>query len=202
MAMTTTAKGTTQVREPERSLQQQGRRAAEARATMPDATYTAELAVGHQERAGDRVIAAYAQALRALPQANAAYRDAQIEQYDRVNVGLVLPDGEGTTSVTLLDADTRTIDEITAARAELTAKLADDAITAPDSAGATCTATDLSDSGVSAFAAVLTPPHATALAIGGLRPDGTLTVTLTCDQRVLSPYAASQLLDMLAERLD
>jgi len=199
-ASPTTAKGATEVREPERSLQLQGRRAAEARATVPDATYMRTIGVGGQERPGDQIIAAFARALRAMPQANAAYRDAQIERYDRVNIGLVLPDGAGSTAVTLLDADALTVDELTALRAELTTKLADGAITAPDTAGATATVTDLSETGLTSFAAVLTPPHATALAIGGVQ-DGSATVTLTVDQRVLSPFAAAQLLDALAPPL-
>lgn len=200
-ASPTTAKGTTDVRDPSRALQQQGRRAAEARATVPDATYTREVRVAQQERAGDQIIAAFAQALRAVPHANAAYRDAQIEQYDRVNIGLVLPDGEGSTSVTLLDADALTVDELLALRAELTAKLAGGEITAPDTAGATATVTDMSQTGVTAFTAVLTPPHAVALAIGGRQTSGTVMLTLTCDQRVLSPHTAAGVLDALAKNL-
>lgn len=194
----TTAKGATEARQPQRSLQQQGRRAAEARATVPDATYTREVAVSQQERAGNHIIAAFARTLRKLPHANAAYRDAQIEQYDRVNIGLVLPDGEGSTSVTLLDADTLTLDELTTVRDELAAKLAEGAITAPETAGATCSVTDLSQTGIQAFTAVLTSPHAVALAIGGRQPNGTIVLTLSADQRVLAPHAAAALLDLLA----
>lgn len=195
-------KGDTVIVEPPRSLQQQGRRAAEARATVPDATYTRTVTVTREDAAGDHVIGAFARALRHSPQANAAYRDAQLEQYGRVNVGLVLPDGDGTVSVTLLDADSLSVAELSAVRAELTAKLAAGAIIAPDAAGATCSVTDLSRTGVESFAAVLTAPHAVALAIGGRQPNHTITVTLTADQRVLSPHAAAALLDRLAAELD
>ena len=195
-----TAKGAATTIEPERSLQRQGRRAAEARATVPDAVYTRDVAVSG-ELPGDQIVAAFARALRQHAGVNAAYRDAQLERYERVNIGLVLPDGDGSTAVTIADADTKTAADIAAEREELATKVADGSLTAPETSGATASATDLSATGVTAFAPVLTPPHAAALGIGGRRPDGTVTLTLTCDTRVVSPFTAAAVLDALAGAL-
>jgi pyruvate dehydrogenase E2 component (dihydrolipoamide acetyltransferase) len=194
-------KGATETHEPQRSLQQQGRRAAEARATMPDAVITCKVAAADVEHGPNAIIAAFARAIKQTPQANAAYRDAQIERYERVNIGLVLPDGDGSASVTIADADTRSADQIGELRDSLAAKLADRTLTAPDSAGATCSVTDLWATGISSFTAVLTSPHAVALAIGGRQEDGSVALTLTVDLRVVSPHAAAALLDLTAREL-
>lgn len=196
-----TARGEATTIEPERALQRQGRRAAEARATMPDLVMTREVAVSG-DHPGDQLIATFARALRHTQGGNAAFRDAQIERYERVNVGVVVADGAGSTAVTIADADTKTAPEIAAERAALAARVADACITAPETSGATCTVTDLSATGVRSFAPVLTPPHAAALGIGGRGADSRITLTLTCDQRILSPFAAADLLDTIADALE
>lgn len=195
-----TARGAAEVRAPDRALQTQGRRAAEAKATMPDASCTRTVAAGDGD-AGDRVVAALARALRDHPQANASYRDAAVERYPRVNVGLVLAHGDGSTLVTIGDADQKDAGAIAAERGMLAEKAAAGTLTAPDSAGATCSVVDLSGTGVTSVTPILVPPHAIALGIGGVQPDGTLTLSLTWDQRVLGPHAAAALLDAVADGL-
>lgn len=189
-----TTRGAATTHEPERSLRTQGRRAAEVRATVPDATI-ARRAVLAPGDAGALVCAAFARALRATPAANASYRDAEIEVHEHVNVGLVVADGAGTALVTLAAADTKDGATIAAERDLLVADVAAGTLTAPQSSGATCSLIDLTGTGAEEHAPVLVAPHAVALAVCDRAADGSISLVLTWDARVLSPFTAAALLD-------
>lgn len=185
----TTVKGATEVVEPRRGQVRAALRAAEVRATVPDTTYTRP----HDHDGIDAVIVAFAKALRAHPQANAAYRDARFERFERVNIAVTVTDADGDeVAVTLFDADTKDAAEIAAARAELGARAAAGELTAPDSAGATAAVSDLTGTGVETFTPLLTMPHAVCLGVTDVQ------LSLTCDARVLGPRQAAALLDAVA----
>ncbi|MEI2702358.1 MAG: 2-oxo acid dehydrogenase subunit E2 [Baekduia sp.] len=190
MSATETAKGTTGTNEPSAALKRQGRRAAEAKATVPATSCT--IVLDRPVAAPGTLIAALASSLREHPEANASYRDAEIERHSRVNAGVLVPDGDGTALVTIFDADTKEASAIDAELAVLAARVASGEITSPETSGATCSVTDLSGSGLASATAVLVPPHAIALAAAG----GSLT--LTYDLRLLSPFTAATFLGAVA----
>src|SRR5664279_3632091 len=110
-------KGQTTIVEPSRAERSIARRTAEVRATVPDLELSAEVdasallvatAAGASPAAV--LVRACAQALRAHPRANAAYRDGRYELYSRVNVAVTVPTEDGWLSPTLLDADTKPLE--------------------------------------------------------------------------------------------
>jgi len=218
------AKGTVTVQEPTRAQHQVARRVAEARATVPDFTLTAEVdmqaCVALRARLAERgsdgeqaptttdlIVKACGLALREHPRMNAAYKDATFELYGRVNVAVVLA-GEDDTPVapTVFDADAKSLEEIARELDVLARRARSGAITAPE-------VSDLGRHGVTRFAAIIAPPHAAALAVGALGDravvrDSRLVarhvvdLTLTCDHRIVYGPDAARFLGRVREVLE
>lgn len=206
-------KGRVEIVEPTRAERTIARRSAESRATVPDVALAVDvdmsrsLALAEQESASLTavLVRAAALALREHPRANGAYRDGHFELYSRVNAGLVLRTGE---AATVLDADQKSLGELTAEIDELEQRAAE--LTSPELSGATFT---LSRYAVTRAEAVITPPHAVALAAGEVRElalvrEGAvtaapvLTLTVSCDHRILYGEHAAAFLGEIRRLLE
>ena len=215
---TGTAKGDVAVVEPSRVQQVLARRAAEAKATVPEHTVSAtidlEEAVSGADGVAtiDLVIKACALALRDVPQANASYKDGRYEQYSRVNVGVAIAAQDALVVPTIFDADRKAPDAIGAEREALTAKARAGEITAAEVGNATFTIHDQGAAGADAATAIIQAPQAATLALGAVAPrvvahEGapavrhTATATLTCDHRILFGAQATRFLARVRERL-
>jgi pyruvate dehydrogenase E2 component (dihydrolipoamide acetyltransferase) len=217
-------KGEITVQEPTRAERTIARRSAEARATIPDLELSTEVEVSSalalaEETAPTHghiwtsvLVRGCALALRAHPLANAAYRDGHYELYSRVNVGVVLQTDEGFTTPTVLDADRKSLAQVSGELETLAARAQAGELTPPELAGATCTLSDLSDFGVTRAGALLVPPHAVALAAGAVKhtpvvrdgavvPGRVLSLTLACDGRILFGARAARFLATLTAAL-
>jgi pyruvate dehydrogenase E2 component (dihydrolipoamide acetyltransferase) len=213
-------KGDTRVEEPSRAQRTIARRSAEARATIPDLELVAEIdmeacltlrdAQGYSVTA--MLVAACAQGLRHVPRANAAYRDGRFELYSRVNVGLTLHGADAYSTPTILDADTKSLKELSNECEALADRARAGRLTPPELAGATFTLTDMSGHGPIRWSPPVNPPHAATIACGAIRAapvvrDGsvvaghTMLITLACDHRILYGETAAQFLDRIAELL-
>jgi pyruvate dehydrogenase E2 component (dihydrolipoamide acetyltransferase) len=206
-------KGTVEIVEPTRAERTIARRVAESRATVPDLTLavdvsmTAALALAGDRRASltALLVRAAALAVRAHPRANAAYRDGHFELYSRVNAGVVVAPGE---AATVLDADQKTLEHLTVEIDDLERRASE--LTSPELSGATFT---IARYGVTRALALITPPHAVALAAGEVREvpvvrDGAvvagplLALTLTCDHRILYGDHAAAVLGEIRRLLE
>jgi pyruvate dehydrogenase E2 component (dihydrolipoamide acetyltransferase) len=197
------------------------RRMAEAKSTMPEFTLSADVdmdaavamrvqikELGSEQPApsfNDFVVRACALALREHPRANGAYRDGRFELYPRVNVGVAVAADDALLVPVVSDADRRSLGEIAVETRRLAARARDGALTAAELSGGTFSVSNLGMFGISSFTAVLNPPQAAILAVGALeqRPiarDGApaighrMTVTLTCDHRILYGADAARFL--------
>jgi pyruvate dehydrogenase E2 component (dihydrolipoamide acetyltransferase) len=204
-----TAAGTSQT-QPLTSVQATiARRMTEAKATMPDFTVTmdvdmtavvearAELAdEALTPSVNDFVVKACAEALRRHPKVNGVYRDDGFEFHDHVNIGIAVAADDALMVPVIADADRQPLVGITRESRRLADAARTGRLQPIDVAGGTFTISNLGMYGVSAFTAVLNPPQAAILAVGALeqRPvaaDGGLavrprmTVTLTCDHRIV-----------------
>lgn len=176
-----TARGRVEAFELTRLQQAAARRAAEARATMPDFTASAPLGAAP----GDGpLLHAVAVALEELPQLNGAYRDGQVERYSRINVAVALP---GPVAPTLFDANSRSEAELAAALAALRAR-DPESFTAAELAGATFTVHGLGTEGLSSLTPVLVPRQAAGLGVAGAH------LSLVCDARALGATDAAAFL--------
>jgi pyruvate dehydrogenase E2 component (dihydrolipoamide acetyltransferase) len=208
-------KGTVQIVEPSPAERAVARRAAEARATVPDLELSVEVdmgaCVGLEAPPTAILVRAAALALRQHPRANAAYRDGHFELYSRVNVGVTMAQPDRQLTATVFDADRKRLAELAAEIDELQRRASE--LTSPERSGATFTLTDLGRYGVSRVGPLISPPQAAALAAGEIRhapvvrdaavvPGEVMTLTLACDHRILYGATAAGFLAHVRELLE
>ncbi len=205
------------------------RRMAETKATVPEFTVSTEVdmapavalrgqlkALAGEQPApsfNDMVVKAAALALREHPRANGAYKDGAFELYERVNVGIAVAARDALIVPTIFDADRKPLARIGADARALAAKVRDGQVTPPELSGGTFTVSNLGMFGVSDFTAIVNQGQAGILAVGAVRetpvvadgaivPGARMTLTLTCDHRILYGADAAQLLARIRALLE
>ena len=217
-----TAKGQVEVIELNRLQQTVSRRMSESKATVPHFYLTTEVdmsncvaardglkrAAAEGERVpsfNDMVVKACAIALGEFPRANGSYRDGRIELYSRINVGVAVAADNSLVVPVIPDADQKGLNEISAKARELAGKVRDGSITPPELSGGTFTVSNLGMFGVTAFDAVINSPQAGILAVGAIEerpavrngeivPASLMSMTLSCDHRILYGADGAQFL--------
>ena len=217
--MSAGARGHIEVEEPTRAQRIVARRAAEARATIPDLAFGTEVDMDRSLALCDQeshsltavIVRACGLALREHPRANAGYRDGHFELYSRINIGLLIASGDDLVTATLFDADTKPLEELTVAIRELRARAGSQ--TQPERSGATFTLAHHGDAGVDWETPLVWGGQATAAAAGGVREVAVaregevvagrlMTITLACDHRILYGPAAARFLARIKELLE
>lgn len=207
------AKGETRIEEPTAAERAIARRAAEARATVPDLELRADVDMGSALELRDSqahsipaiLMRACAGALRAVPRANGAYRDGRFELYSRVNIGIVVADDHSYLIPTVFDADQKSLAELTDEIERVTEAARAGKLEPPAYAGATFTLSYVGALGVPASTIVVSSPQAAALAAGAIReapvvrdgaihPGHLIAITLACDHRILYGAQAARFL--------
>ncbi|MBA2637596.1 MAG: 2-oxo acid dehydrogenase subunit E2 [Solirubrobacterales bacterium] len=206
------------------------RRMAESRATVPDFWIEAEVdmeavaALREELRAvageggvtpsyNDFVVKACALALREHPRVNGTYRDGAFELHGRINIGIAVAAQDSLVVPTIFDADMKSLGEIARLARELAAKGREGQLSAPELGGGTFSISNLGGYGTTRFQAVINPPQAAILAVAAIRPlpavvDGRvvvrrrMSVTLSCDHRILYGADAATFLVTLRELLE
>ncbi len=161
----------------------------------------------------DLVLRACAIALRAHPGVNASYADDTVEIHGRVNVAVAVA-APGVLLVPVVsDADTKTLAQLAAETRALAERARSGALTPSDVADATFTISNLGMYGITQFTAILNPPQAAILAVGSIRehavvddgdlvPRRRMTLTLTCDHRILYGADAALFLQSIRTTLE
>ena len=154
----------------------------------------------------DFVVKAYAAALRACPAANAVWAEDRILQFSRVDVGVAVAVDGGLFTPVVRGADAKSVSAIADEIRDLAARARTGDLAAREYQGGAGSVSNLGMYGVGEFAAIINPPHATILAVGaGMRRpyesvDGgvafasEMTVTLSCDLRVVDGALGAELL--------
>lgn len=158
-----------------------------------------------------RFVHAFAQALRQHPDLNATWADDAVQHHDRVGVALAVDTPRGLLGPVLTDPDQDSLDTLATRIADVVERARAGRLGLAElSAAATTTVSNLGNHGVTGFHALLTPPQATALAVGAIEPkvvpvEGGIgvrlrcTVGLTVDHRVADGVAGARLLATLQE---
>lgn len=157
----------------------------------------------------DLLVKVTAVALSRHPRVNASWIKGQIVANPTVNLGLAVAVEDGLLVPVLHGAESLGLREITSRRAELVERSQTGKLTLDDLSGGTFTISNLGMFGVDAFNAIVNPPQAAILAVGKIADrvvavDGQpavrpmLTLTLSCDHRVVDGARAARFLDELA----
>jgi len=191
------------------------RRMVESATTIPvfsvsadvDLSLIAALRAGAREEGvdvpsiNDFVVMAAARTLRELPRFNSSYVEGKVECYARVNVGVAVATDDALLVPVVFDADRRPLDEIAAETRRLADAARSRSLQPADLRDATFTVSNLGMFGISSFTAIIDPPQVAILAVGGLRGE-LMTVTLTCDHRVVYGTDGARFLSRLRELLE
>ena len=221
-------KGEVTVHEPTPTQATIARRMVESATTIPVFTVSADVDVSEivawRREARDKgegapslndfVVKATAATLREFPRFNASYVDGKVECYSRVNVGIAVATDDALLVPVIRDADLKSLAEL----ADETRVLADGArrraLKPVDFHDGTFTVSNLGMFGVRAFTAIIDPPQVAILAVGSARRAPVeeaadrvafrdlLTVTLSCDHRVVYGADGARFLSRLRELLE
>jgi pyruvate dehydrogenase E2 component (dihydrolipoamide acetyltransferase) len=154
----------------------------------------------------DLIIKAWAAALQRIPAANAVWAEDRILRFRHSDIGVAVALEGGLITPVIRQADTKTLRAISAEMRELGERARARHLKPSEYQGGASAISNLGMYGVREFAAIINPPQATILAVGASRrqaverPDGgvafasVMTVTLSCDHRVVDGALGAQLL--------
>jgi pyruvate dehydrogenase E2 component (dihydrolipoamide acetyltransferase) len=144
----------------------------------------------------DMVIKAVAMALRKHPAVNSAWMGDFIRRNAHINIGVAVAVEDGLLVPVVRFADGKGLTQISAEVREYAQKAKDKKLQPADWEGNTFTISNLGMFGIESFTAIVNPPDACILAIGGIKeepvvkngqvvPGNIMKVTLSCDHRVV-----------------
>jgi pyruvate dehydrogenase E2 component (dihydrolipoamide acetyltransferase) len=154
----------------------------------------------------DLIIKAWAAALQRVSAANAVWAEDRILRFRHSDIGIAVAIEGGLITPVIRQAELKTLTAISAEMRELSARARARHLKPHEYQGGASAISNLGMYGVREFAAIINPPQATILAVGAARrqaveqPDGgaafasVMTVTLSCDHRVVDGALGAQLL--------
>ena len=161
----------------------------------------------------DIVLKAVANALADHPEINAHWMGDHIRHFNRVHVAMAVAVEEGLITPVIFDADRKTLTDISGESRHL-AELARHRKLTPDQyTGATFTVSNLGMLDIVEFTAIINPPEAAILAVGGVEAkpvvvDGNVVVrqrmrvTMSCDHRVIDGATGARFLQALRRLIE
>jgi pyruvate dehydrogenase E2 component (dihydrolipoamide acetyltransferase) len=154
----------------------------------------------------DFILKAWALALQRVPAANAVWAGDRILRFKQSDVGVAVALEGGLITPLVRSAETKSISAISAEIKELAARARARKLRPNEYQGGVSVISNLGMYGVREFAAIINPPHATILAVGaaqrrpveaqdgGVKFVAQMTVTLSCDHRVVDGALGAELL--------
>jgi pyruvate dehydrogenase E2 component (dihydrolipoamide acetyltransferase) len=144
----------------------------------------------------DMVIKAAAAALRQNPDVNVSWLGDKMRKNHHIHVGVAVAVKDGLLVPVIRFADNKSLSHIAVEVKDLAQKAHDKKLQPSDWEGSTFTISNLGMFGVEDFTAIINPPDACILAIGGIKetpivkngqvvPGNVMKVTLSCDHRAV-----------------
>lgn len=156
----------------------------------------------------DLVIKSCALALKKHPAINSAWMGDRIRQSDHVHIGVAVAVEDGLLVPVLRHVDLMSLGNISANVKDLASKAKDKKLQPADWEGNTFTISNLGMFGIEEFTAIVNPPDAAILAVGGIKqvpvvkdgavvPGNVMKVTLSCDHRVIDGASGAAFLQTI-----
>ncbi len=161
----------------------------------------------------DLVLKATAVALRQHPVVNSSWLGDKIRQNKLINIGVAVAVDEGLLVPVVRNADQKSLSQIATEVKELAGKAKTKKLQPAEWEGSTFTISNLGMFGIDEFTAIINPPDACILAVGGIKQtpivkDGQIVVgnvmkvTLSCDHRVVDGATGAAFLQTLKGLLE
>ena len=154
----------------------------------------------------DFVIKAWAAALRRVPAANAIWAEDRILRFQHSDIGVAVALEGGLITPIIRSADTKTLSAISREMKEVSARARERKLKPEEYQGGASAISNLGMYGVREFSAIINSPQSTILAVGAARRQAieteaggvafasVMSVTLSCDHRVVDGALGAQLL--------
>jgi pyruvate dehydrogenase E2 component (dihydrolipoyllysine-residue acetyltransferase) len=154
----------------------------------------------------DFIIRALALGLQQVPAANAVWAGDRVLRFAHSNIGVAVALDGGLITPVIRHAETKSLSAISAEMKDLVTRARAKKLKPAEYQGGAAAISNLGMHGVREFSAIINPPHATILAIGAARrqaietDDGgvafasMLSLTLSCDHRVVDGALGAELL--------
>lgn len=175
--------------------------------------YNEILAEDEKLSVNDFIVKAAALALREFPNLNASLDGDSVVRHGEVNIGIAVAVPDGLLTVVARDADQKPLPSISAEVRAMAERAREGKVHQEDIEGSTFTVSNLGMFDVDHFIAIINPPEAAILAVGGVqeRPavrDGQIVVgmrlkaTISADHRVTDGAEAAQWLQSFKNLLE
>jgi len=154
----------------------------------------------------DLIVKAWAAALQRVPAANAVWAQDRILRFERCDVAVAVAIDGGLITPVIRRAQVKSLSAISNEMKDMAARARARKLKPDEYQGGSTTISNLGMYGVREFSAIINPPQATVLAVGAARrqavekEDGgvaftsVLSVTLSCDHRVVDGALGAELL--------
>jgi len=161
----------------------------------------------------DMVLKATALALKQHPKVNSSWLGDKIRYNHHINIGVAVAVEDGLLVPVVRFADGKSLSQIGAEVKEFAQKAKDKKLQPSDWEGSTFTISNLGMFGIDEFTAIINPPDACILAVGGIAqvpvvkkgqvvPGNVMKVTMSCDHRVVDGATGSAFLQTLKSLLE
>ncbi|MGD9630707.1 MAG: pyruvate dehydrogenase complex dihydrolipoamide acetyltransferase [Pyrinomonadaceae bacterium] len=161
----------------------------------------------------DIIVKAAAMALLRHPWVNASYQGKHVRFYEQADIGVAVAIDEGLITPVVRGANLKGLAEISAEIKDLAAKAKARKLQPEEYTGATFSISNLGMMGIKEFTAIINPPEAAIIAVGGADPtpvvrDGEVTVrnimhvTMSCDHRVVDGATGARFLQTFKQMLE
>lgn len=161
----------------------------------------------------DFVLKATATALARHPDCNAAWHGDQILRHHHVHLGVAVAIDDGLITPVIRHADRKGLVQISREVREMAGRAKQKRLSPEEYTGSTFSVSNLGMFGIREFTAIINPPEAGILAVGGVEDvpvavDGQvvirprMTVTMSCDHRVIDGAQGSRFLQTLKQMLE
>ncbi len=161
----------------------------------------------------DMVIKAVAAALRQNPDVNVSWLSDKMRKNHHIHIGVAVAVKDGLLVPVIRFADNKSLSHIAVEVKDLAQKAHDKKLQPSDWEGSTFTISNLGMFGIEDFTAIINPPDACILAVGGIKetaivkngqlvPGNVMKVTLSCDHRAVDGAVGAAFLKTLKGLLE
>jgi pyruvate dehydrogenase E2 component (dihydrolipoamide acetyltransferase) len=161
----------------------------------------------------DIVIKAAASALVKHPWVNASYRDSSVRFYEDADIGVAVAVEDGLITPVVRSANKKSFVEIAQEVKALASKARERKLQPEEYTGATFSISNLGMFGIKEFTAIINPPEAAIIAVGGAEQvpvvrngeiaiRSVMNVTMSCDHRVIDGATGAKFLQTFRDMLE
>ena len=168
---------------------------------------------GYRISVNDIVLKAVAAALRQHPNCNAQWHDSFVRRFNAVHLGVAVAIDEGLITPVIRNAHAKGIMQIAAEVRELAGRARTKKLMPDEYTGSTFSVSNLGMFGIQEFTAIINPPEAGILAVGGIEETPVVAngevkvcprmrITMSCDHRVIDGAQGARFLATLKSMLE